>query len=200
MRRAVSVSGLVLAAVMALANSGCLAVAVGTAAAGGAVGYAYVRGNVSQDYRAGFNETWTATHTALLDLGLPVLAANNGQGEGSLESRTGDNDAIRVSVDTRPVTVPADGPLTRVSVRVGMVLGDRALSERLLAQVETRLASPPQAVPGPPQGTPVQAAVFPQTAAPPLTAPVTPAAATFPQTPPPPLAAPAQSWSAPTAR
>src|SRR5258708_729235 len=74
MRKAVCVPGLLLAAA-ALASSGCLAVAVGGAAAGGAVGYAYLRGGLSQEFPADLNNTWAATNAALGDLGMPILTA-----------------------------------------------------------------------------------------------------------------------------
>ncbi len=89
MRKAVCVPGVLLAA-LALASSGCLAVAVGGAAAGGAVGYAYLRGGLSQDFPAGLNETWVATNTALGDLGMPVRAGGSkGETAASLETQTG---------------------------------------------------------------------------------------------------------------
>ncbi len=165
MRRAVRVSGLLLAA-LALANSGCLAVAVGTAAAGGAVGYAYWRGNVWQEYPAGFEQTWAATQAALLDLGLPLVGAEHERAtEGTLKSQTGDGTSVTVALETRATPIPAEGPVTRVHVRVGW-WGDSGVSERLLAQVHARLSTAPQAVPLPP-------AAPPQTAPPPLAAPET---------------------------
>ena len=48
----------------ALMNAGCLAVAAG-AAGGAAVGYAYFKGRVYENYDAGFNDTWAATETSL---------------------------------------------------------------------------------------------------------------------------------------
>jgi hypothetical protein len=138
-----------LLATLALGNSGCLAVAVGTAAAGGAVGYAYYKGNVNQEFNAGFNETWAAAQLALADLGLPLVAAGRStEVDGFLESRTGEGEAIRVSLETRPGKVPAEGPVTRVHVRVAW-FGDRPLSDRLLAQVQTRLMTPAPATAAP---------------------------------------------------
>ncbi|MCI0458698.1 MAG: DUF3568 domain-containing protein [Gemmataceae bacterium] len=160
MRRAVKVPGLVLA-FLALANSGCLAVAVGTAAAGGAVGYAYWRGNVWQEYPAGFEPAWTAAQAALLDLGLPLTGVEReSTSEGTLKSQTGDGTSVTITLETRPGRIPAEGPVTRVNVRVGL-WGDPAVSERLLAQVQARLSAAPEVVPLPPA----------QTAPPPLGAP-----------------------------
>jgi hypothetical protein len=155
-----------------LASSGCLAVAVGGAAAGGAVGYAYLRGGLSQEFRAGLDDTWVATNAALGDLGMSVLAAGSkGETSAVVESQTGAGAKVHISLETRPSPIPAEGPLTRVSVRVG-VFGDRPVSERVLAQIQGRL-TPQAVVPLPPAGTVVVPAggAFPQTAAPPLANP-----------------------------
>src|SRR5262245_4997578 len=184
MRKAVRIVGLVAVALASAASSGCLAVALGTAAAaGGAAGYVYLRGNVWQEYPTDFTTTWVAAHAALLDLGLPVTGVKRDtETEGTLTGQTGSGEEVSVSLETRASKAPADGPITRVMVRVGL-LGDRTLSERLLDRVHARLGQPPQVIPGAPvpaegsapQPNPVQ---------------VVPAGAAFPQTPPPPLAAP----------
>lgn len=152
---------------MVLFVSGCAAVIIGGAAAGGALGYAYWRGGVSQDFPAGFPETWHATHAALADLGLQARAVkNDGTGEGDVESRTADGDTISIGLAAHPGRLPADGVTTRVSIRVG-VWGDRPLSEHLLGQIQWRLANPaapPQAPPTAPPST----APPGQTAPPPL--------------------------------
>jgi hypothetical protein len=83
-----------------------------------------------------------------------------------VEGQTGDGTAVTVSLETRPGRIPVEGPLTRVNVRVGL-WGDRAVSERLLAQVQARLGGAPQVAPLPP----APGAPLPQTAPPPLGAP-----------------------------
>jgi hypothetical protein len=155
---------------IAASNAGCLVVAVGAAAAGGAAGYAYYKGRVSKDYPAGFEETWTATQAALNDLGLPLASLEHDVGRGEIGSRPADGPKVDVSVEALPGGKGLTS-LTRVSVRVG-IFGDRRLSEQILAQVQTRLGScseavnaaaqPGQPIPAPPAQLP------PQTVAPPL--------------------------------
>lgn len=182
-RRRLVTTFYLLAAALPLVASGCLAVAVGGAAAGGAVGYAYLRGGLSQDFRAGLNDTWTATHAALADLGMPALPPlERKETTASVESQTGDGTKVHLALETRPSPIPAEGPLTRVNVRVG-VFGEKAVSEKLLAQIQLRLTPALQPVPLPPApGAPT--VVVPAGAV--VVQPPQPPG--FPQTGPPPLA------------
>jgi hypothetical protein len=152
-----------LLAASALASGGCLAVAVGAGAAGAAaVGYTYYRGGVGQDYAADFNTAWAAVHLALADLQMSAQGMQrDSEHEGSIDSTTGEGKNVHIALETRPGKVPADGPITQIHVRVGLV-GDRTLSERLLGQIQMRLTAPPQPVRLP------AAASLPQTAPPPL--------------------------------
>jgi hypothetical protein len=178
----------------ALANAGCLAAAAGVAA-GGVAGYAYYKGKVSQDYSADLDRTWSATVTALGELGMPVVSQERDNTGGVIESRTSTDDSVHITLDTRSSPIPTEGSMTRVGVRVG-TFGDVALSERLLnqlgAHLVARLASPPavtsssvgitqpsgwtaqgaQTAPPVSQGT-QPAGYVPQTAEPPLAAPAT---------------------------
>jgi len=146
-----------LLAASALASGGCLAVAVGAAAAtGAAAGYTYYRGGVAADYAADFNTAWAATQLSLRGLGMAAQGMRRtSETEGSLESQTGEGKAVRIALVTRPSKIPAEGPITQVQVRVG-VIGDRALSERLLDQIQAHLTAPPQAVALPAAGAPAQ--------------------------------------------
>jgi hypothetical protein len=161
-------------AALALANTGCLVVA-GAAAAGGVAGYAYYRGSVPGDFAGSFEQVWAATQGALGDLGLPVTAALPGTGQGTLESHTSSGDHIEILVEALP---PAQGPQTRVSVRVGL-FGDQAVSDRILNQIQSRLGGASGGAPPATSEPPVTAASSPE---PPL--------ATPPQTASPPLAEP----------
>jgi hypothetical protein len=151
-----------LLALSALASGGCLAVAVGAVAAGGAAaGYTYYRGGVASDYAADFNRTWGATYLALGDLGMPAQDPKRASGNaGSLDSQTREGKNVHITLTTRQGQIPAAGPITEVQVRVG-ILGDRALSEKLLDQIQARLTSPAA-------GPVLAASAFPQTAPPPL--------------------------------
>ena len=158
----VSISYLLLAA-STLASGGCLAVAIGAGAAGAAVaGYTYYRGGVAQDYAADFNAAWNASQLALHDLGMTAQGMKrDSENEGSLDSTTGEGKNIHITLETRPSKIPVEGPITHIHVRVGLV-GDRPLSERLLAQIQTHLSAPQRAVPLP------AVSQFPQTSPPPL--------------------------------
>jgi hypothetical protein len=160
--------GLVVFAGLVLANSGCLLVAAG-AAGGAAVGYAYYKGKINETYAAAFNDSWAATHTALAELGMPILKENRVGDTGTIETRTADDDNVHISLECLRSRIPAEGPITQVSVRVA-TFGDRPVSDRVLYQIGMHLApvnyvpQPVAQVPGSP-GV-VQAGV--QTAPPPL--------------------------------
>jgi hypothetical protein len=156
-----------LLAACALGSGGCLAVAIGGAAAGAAIGYTYYRDGVAADFPADFNTAWSATQAALQDLGMPINdPRRTSDTEGSLTSQTGDGAKVSISVETRASRIPAEGPLTGIEIRVGWV-GGRSAGERIMAQIQTRLA---QGVP--PAPAPL-AAPLPQTAPPPLGPPTT---------------------------
>jgi hypothetical protein len=151
------------AAATTLANGGCLAAAIGgVAAAGGAAGYAYYKGGLAGEFNASPENCWAASKTALQELGMPVIAETREKdGTGTLDSRTGDGQTVRIALASLSVRIPAEGPRTDVSVRVGL-LGDRAVSDRILTQVAAHL------VPVGPANQPgVPAVAIPQETAPP---------------------------------
>jgi hypothetical protein len=163
-----------LLAVVPLAASGCLVVAAGVTATGGAaLTYVYFKGEVSTQYHATLADTWAATRKALTELGMPIVSEDWREDHGSIESRTNHDNKVHISLGTEVSKIQAEGMVTRVGIRVG-VFGDEPVSERILAQIGTHLILPPPnppvpaAKPGPIQ--PVAAAGLP------------------PQTPPPPLA------------
>jgi Protein of unknown function (DUF3568) len=164
----------VLFAVLVLGQAGCLLVACGVAG-GAAAGYCYTQGKVCQTYHADLLDSWMATRTALAELGMPVVTERRDGSEGYLETRTADADKVRIYLETFPGRVPADGLVTRVSVRVA-TFGDHLLSNRILDQVSQHLA-PADAVPPstpPPLAPAGYAAPAPpanQTAPPPLLPP-----------------------------
>src|SRR5262249_51426123 len=84
-------AGLLVAAV-ALLKRGCAVVAVGAcAAAGGAAGYAYYKGNVNRDYAARPEDVRLATRTALAELDLKVTN-ESGETTGAIETQTASGD------------------------------------------------------------------------------------------------------------
>jgi hypothetical protein len=164
-------------ATAALVNGGCLLVAAGAAAGGaGYAGYAFVKGKVCQTYKANCADSWAALHTALRELGMPVVSEEyQPNGESSLESRTPDGEVVHIFVESCPNPNPAENPLCRICVRVA-TFGDQFVSDRILSQVDTHLvAFPPPAAPAAPAtpalGAPQPIQTPPQTAPPPLLAP-----------------------------
>jgi hypothetical protein len=132
---------------LALANSGCLAlVAGGAAAAGGAAGYAYYKGKLGRVYAANFDDVWAATHTSLAELGMPIQSENRTKNGGSMESRT-TSEPVQIILETQESKIPAEGPVTLVTIRVG-TFGDERVSMSLLDQIGRHL------VPAQPGGTP----------------------------------------------
>jgi Protein of unknown function (DUF3568) len=155
---------------VALANSGCLAAAIGgVAAAGGVAGYAYYKGGLAKDFNASVDNSWAAAKTSLQELQLPVVAEKRTDNGGFIDSRTGDGQNVRISFETLPVKIPAEGPRTDISVRAAGLFGDRPLSERVLAQISGHLAPAPPLASAPPPGGLVPAVV--ETPAPPVAPP-----------------------------
>ncbi len=133
---------LVLGAV-AVSQGGCLLVAAGAAGAGGAaVGYAYYQGKNCQSFSANFEDAWAATHTALVELGMPILNEERHMDNGVIKTQTSDGDRVRIGLDVISSRIPADGALTRICIRVG-TFGDHPVSERILSQVGAHLIAVP---------------------------------------------------------
>jgi hypothetical protein len=182
--------------VLALGCGGCLAVAAG-AAGGAAVGAAYYYGKVCQTYPSSLDDSSAATKTALADLGMPILEEQREGGSAFIKTQTGDGDPVRIYLDPEASKFQADGPLTKVTVRVG-AFGDHPSSNRLLDQIGAHLA-PPAMVSTAQPGTitpalwtgagPAPVKPIGTTAEPPLiTPPPAPPGAFPPPTPPPPVA------------
>src|SRR5262245_38109349 len=107
-----------LLAAAALLPGGCVAVAVGSAAAaGGAAGYAYWKGQVRRDFPAGMEATRTAARAALAEMNLPVVSEDGSASTFYLTSRSAEGNTVNVRLDALAAT-PAEGPATRVGVRV----------------------------------------------------------------------------------
>jgi len=153
--------GYALVGLLLLGNAGCLFVAVGGAAAGGvAAGYVYLRGRLYHDYHADLVHSQAAVQAAMNELQLHVLRQELGDNKVTFETRASDGTPINIYLKTTPGALPADGPVTRVSVRVG-TLGDEEVSARILHQVDQHLLPPGQLPPAAPMAVigPVQPAV-----------------------------------------
>lgn len=138
-------------ALAALGNAGCLLVAAGAAGAGAAT-YAYYNGQLYREYHASLADTAAAARAALADLQFPVIEQKSDTGTTFLKTRTADGHTVRIHLDVVPSPIPAEGALTRVSIRVGFS-GDEAVSGRLLEQINLHLAPPGTVRPTPAPAT-----------------------------------------------
>ncbi|GBD36640.1 hypothetical protein HRbin36_01765 [bacterium HR36] len=129
-----------------LATQGCLAVIAGGAAGlAGAAAYEYWKGNVSEHVPAERQAVWQATHAALADLQLPVLYSGT-EGEALLiESRSPNDEPIKITLAAAKSQLPQGPARTEVSIRVG-TWGDEYLSRRILEQIYARLGQTPAPV------------------------------------------------------
>jgi hypothetical protein len=158
---------------IALANAGCLALAVGGAAGGAAAGYAiYKRAEWYRDYPASMNDSAVAVRTALGELKLPIVDEKHDDSEIRIDSRTGDDATIHITLTPVVSRIPADGATTHIVIRVG-ALGDETLSTRIHEQVSLHLVAPVQMhTATTPMTTPTTSASLPppprETAPPPL--------------------------------
>ena len=140
---------------LALSQAGC--VLLGAAAVGGsAVGLAVANGKVTRTYDATVEATARATESALRDLNLPVENPRVGKFYAEFDSTlaTGGPIIIDLKFDGQPI--PSDQARTRVGIHI-KVFGDKAISERLLDQINHRLKNP-----APIEATPATNALPPQ--------------------------------------
>src|SRR5262249_32395515 len=97
-------------------------------------------------------DTQSAVLAALKDLQFPVVNQKIEGEETHIESRTTDGSKITIILESHMSRVPAVGPVTRVSIRVG-TFGDDAVATMLHNQIEAHLLPVNQAVvpPRPPE-------------------------------------------------
>lgn len=189
---------LALIGLLLLVNSGCLGAAIvagGAAAAGGATaGWFYVRGPLYRDYPVDLDRAHLAVQAAMGEMQLPVLRRDLAldQGKITLETRLTDGRSAWLCMSTEGKPIPADGTVTRVSVRIG-AFGDEEVSRRILDQIGKFLAPagpvPIQPVPlaGPVPAVPTSGPIKPVAATEPIATISTP---TPLETGPPPMARP----------
>jgi hypothetical protein len=113
--------------------SGCLAVALG----GGAVGAAYVLGDIDRTYPFPLEIVWSATETALAELQLPPGFDSKDQLTAQFDRRTATGDRIRITLASR-------GQFTKLSLRVN-TFGDRSMSQVIVGRIESHLPAAPYA-------------------------------------------------------
>lgn len=144
---------------LALLQGGCLLAIAGVCAGGAATGYFYAKGRIYRDYPAGLPAALSAAEAALADLHFLLFTRDVKDGKAFLVTKTASGKKVRIYLDCLPSPIPAEGLVTRVSIRVA-TFGDESVSARILEQIAWRLAHPnilaptPQPAP-PPPGPPV---------------------------------------------
>jgi hypothetical protein len=129
-------------AMLAAANSGCLA-AAGVAAAGaaGAGGYAYMKGKVSYTFQSSVEDTWSAARKSLAELQMPILEEERQASSGGFfRSETTDGTAVRIYLEAVEEEGPPPTRGTEVTVRVG-TFGDYTVSDKILRQLSAHLVT-----------------------------------------------------------
>jgi hypothetical protein len=157
---------------LALLNGGCLAAAAAGAAGGGAAAfYAYQRGRIYREYPAALTDATSAVRTSLADLQFAPAVEKNDGGEVTFETKASDGARVHVYLESLTSRIPGDGPVTRITVRVG-AFGDDAVSARILDQISIHLVVPPasQTVSSPPPVPRPSPPHPPETGPPPLAA------------------------------
>jgi uncharacterized protein DUF3568 len=145
-------------AVLALIQGGCLLAVAGVAGGAAATGYFYCKGQVYRDFPANFIEVHNAVRAALLDLHFIIFTEEAKDGKAFFVTKTTNGKKVRIYLNCLSSPIPAEGLLTRVSIRVAC-FGDEAVSAHIFDQVAYRLShsgpivAPP---PGPPPVAPPQ--------------------------------------------
>ncbi|SME88824.1 DUF3568 family protein [Desulfovibrio gilichinskyi] len=114
-------------AVMVLSLSGCAAVLLGGAAAGGT--YVYVAGQAKRQYNSSLSSTYTATIKACKGLGLKIESNKKRLSDASIKARDVDT-TVYISLES------VSSKTTNVSVRYGM-LGDEQASAKILSAINS---------------------------------------------------------------
>ena len=131
-RRFCRTVGLASCAALILLCSGCLAVAVGAGAAGGAAGTVYVMGKLEDELNHPMPAVRAATLAALKDLGLPVRQDKEDKLTALLESEFADTKHVWINLES-----VADSR-TKIMIRVD-ALGDEARSRKILDAIKKHL-------------------------------------------------------------
>ncbi|HWG47584.1 MAG TPA: DUF3568 family protein [Gemmataceae bacterium] len=133
-------------ATLAILQGGCLLALAGVGAGAAATGYLYAKGRIYRDYPASLPDVRNAVRAALLDLHFLIFTEEAKDGKAFLVTKTTNGKKVRVYLDCLASPIPAEGLVTRVSIRVG-AFGDENVSMHILDQVAWRLSHGP--APGP---------------------------------------------------
>jgi len=117
---------------MSLTLPGCLLLAVGVGAGGGAATVAYVKGELKTTYAASLDRTWEATLSALKDLRMNVYSSKKDATGGNIEATKVDGTKVKIILE------PAGPDTISVRIRVG-TFGDEEASRVINRQIASRL-------------------------------------------------------------
>jgi hypothetical protein len=119
---------------MLVGGNGCALFVVGGAAAAGAGGYAYIKGEAKSTEGSSLDKTWNATLTAMKELEFPIIKQGKDAIAGELTARNATGKDIHIYEKKLSDTA------TEISIRVG-TFGDEALSRTILMKIKSHLES-----------------------------------------------------------
>jgi hypothetical protein len=128
----------------------------GVAGGAAATGYFYYKGRVYRDYAASLPDVHNALRAALLDMNFLIFTEEAKDGKAFVVTKTTSGKKVRIYLDCLASPIPAEGKLTRVSIRVAC-FGDESVSARIFDQVAWRLSHPSPVGVAPPGAPPVAA-------------------------------------------
>jgi hypothetical protein len=122
--------GLMLIGLLVFSASGCVAVLA--AGAGGAGTAAWLSGKLSDEMSASYDDTISATKSALKSLDMPITKETKKKSVAQIMSKNADG--AEVWIDIRPITTKT----TKVEVRVG-AMGNKEASSRIIEAIKNRI-------------------------------------------------------------
>jgi hypothetical protein len=151
-----------LIALLALMQGGCLLALAGVAGGAAATGYFYYKGRVYRDFPAPFADVFNAVEAALHDLNFVIFDKEAKDGKAFFVTKTTNGKKVRIYLDCLSSPIPAQGLITRVSIRVAC-FGDEAVSAHIFEQIAFRLNHPGPVAPAPSGPPPLVAPPVQQT-------------------------------------
>ena len=121
--------GLMLIGSLVISASGCVAVLA--AGAGGAGTAAWLSGKLSEEISASYDDTISATESALKSLQMPITKETKKTNVAQIMSKNADG--AEVWIDIRPLTTST----TKVDVRVG-AMGNKEASSKIMESIKKR--------------------------------------------------------------
>jgi len=121
-----------------VSGTGCIAAAVGGAAAAGGLGYAYYNGLLERNYIGPIQQVFLSTKKALESLRLPISQETIEISKAHLESKTSDGGRIRIWLEPVQGKSTVTSLTTKVSIRVDL-FGDREISRLIFDEIDKQL-------------------------------------------------------------